>query len=195
MATATAPPMTLNDVRYRFTADEYYRMAEAGILTEDHRVELIEGDIIQMSPIGGPHANCVDALTRLFSALAGTEARLRVQNAVRLSDNTEVQPDVSIVKERVFGSELPGAGDVLLLIEVADSTFLSDRDIKIPLYARFGISQTILVDVPSRHMWHFTEPREYGYQVARRYSSGDHLNIVLTPTLAVTIKVDDLFAA
>ncbi|HYI16715.1 MAG TPA: Uma2 family endonuclease, partial [Thermomicrobiales bacterium] len=147
MATAMAPPTEYTPTRYRFTVDDFHLMAEAGILTSNPRVELIEGDITQMSPVGGPHANCGDALTRLFAPLAGTVARLRVQNAVRLSEDTEVQPDISIVTERVYGNDLPGVGDVLLLIEVADATLVSDRDIKIPLYSRFGIPQSILVDV------------------------------------------------
>jgi Uma2 family endonuclease len=195
MATAIEPRTTIEPARYRFTAEEYHRMGEVGILTEDDRVELIEGDITQMSPVGGPHANCVDALTRIFAPLAGTDARLRVQNAVRLSDDTEVYPDISIVRERVYGDDLPGAADVLLLIEVADSTFLSDRDFKVPLYSRYGIPQTLLVDVKSRCVWHFGEPDEDGYRLTRRYLSGQRFDIVLTPTLSFGIAVDDLFAS
>ena len=196
MATATEPRTTAEPARYRFTADEYHRMAETGIF-KDVRVELIEGDVTQMSPVGGAHANCVDALTRIFAPLAGTDARLRVQNAVRLSDDTEVYPDISIVRERVYGDDLPGAADGLLLIEVADSTFFSDRDFKMPLYARFGIPQTIVVDVKSRCVWHFSEPYEDGYQLTRRYLSGHQFDIVLTPTLGISISigVDDLFAS
>jgi len=195
MATAMAPPTEYTPTRYRFTVDDFHLMAEAGILTSNPRVELIEGDITQMSPVGGPHANCVDALTRLFAPLAGTVARLRVQNAVRLSEDTEVQPDISIVTERVYGNDLPGVGDVLLLIEVADATLVSDRDIKIPLYSRFGIPQSILVDVKRRHVWHFTDPRDAGYRHTRMYASGDQFEIALTPALRLTIKVDDLFSA
>ena len=195
MATATAPLTEYKPTRYRFTADEFHRMAEVGILSEDHRVELIEGDITKMSPVGGPHANCVDALTRLFAPLAGTEARLRVQNAVRLSDDTEVQPDISVVNERVYGTDLPGASDVLLLVEVADSTFTTDRDVKVPLYSRFGVPQLILVDVKRRQVWHFTEPQDDGYRLARRYSSADRFEIELTTSLKLRVIVDELFAA
>jgi Uma2 family endonuclease len=196
MATETVPHSSLIEpIRYRFTVDEFHRMVEAGILAEDDRIELIEGDITQMSPVGGPHANCVDALTRLFASLAGTDARLRVQNAVRLSDDTELQPDISIVTERTYGNELPGAADVLLLIEVAASTFATDRDIKVPLYARYEVPQTILIDVRNRHLWHFSEPREYGYQVVRRYGGSDQLKIELTAALSIAFRVTDLFVA
>ena len=196
MATVTSPhDSPIESIRYRFTVDEFHRMVESGILDENDRVELIEGDITQMSPVGGPHANCVDALTRLFAPLAGTDARLRVQNAVRLSDDTELQPDISIVSERIYGNDLPGVADVLLLIEVADSTFATDRDIKVPLYARYEVPQTILIDVRNRHLWHFSEPREFGYQVVRRYGSGDQLTIEMTAALNIMIRVDDLFAA
>ena len=187
--------MSVTLVRHQFTVDDYHRMTASGILTADDRVELIEGEIVAMSPVGGPHANCVDALTRLFAPLAGTEARLRVQNAVRLSDYTEVQPDISIVTERVYGSELPEVGDVLLLIEVADSTFVTDRDIKIPLYAQHGIPQTLLVEVQRRHVWHFTDPSDSGYRHTRMYASGDQFEITLTPSRRVAIKVDELFSA
>lgn len=182
-------------VRHRFTVEDYHQMATSGILSADDRVELIEGEIVSMSPIGGPHANCVDALTRLFASLAGTAARLRVQNAVRLSDSTEVQPDISIVRERIYGPDLPGAADVLLLIEVSDPTIVIDRDLKVPLYARSGIPKTVLVDVATHHVWHYTEPRQDGYRVARMYASGDQFEIPLTPALTVTISIDDLFSA
>lgn len=195
MATATAPPMTDAVVRYRFSVGAFHRMAEAGILTEDERVELIEGDITRMSTVGGPHANCVDALTRLFAPLAGSEARLRVQNAVQLSEDTEVHPDISIVRERVYGDDLPSRDDALLLIEVADSTLVPERDVRMPLYARYGIPQTVLVDVKRRHLWHFVEPGEDEYRLARRYSSGERFEIRLGSTLTFTINVDDVFAA
>lgn len=182
-------------VRHRFTVDDYHQMAAAGILTDEDRVELIEGEIIAMSPIGGPHANCVDALTRLFAPLAGTEARLRVQNAIRLSEHTEVQPDISIVRERVYGRDLPGAADVLLVIEVADTTLANDREVKIPLYAQAGIPQTILIDVSHPQLWLYREPRSDGYRVVQRFNIGDALAITLTPTLTIQIKVDELFSS
>lgn len=186
--------MAVARIRYPFTVDDYHRMVAAGILTEDDRVELIEGDIVAMSPIGGLHANCVDVLTQLAVPLAGNGVRLRVQNAVRLSDDTEVQPDISIVRERVYGRDLPAAVDVLLLIEVADTTLASDRDVKIPLYARAGIPQTILIDVSNPQLWLYREPRQDGYRIVQRFSLGDELVVSLTPTLTVTIKVDDLFS-
>jgi Uma2 family endonuclease len=195
MATVITTPAATEPAPYRFTAEQYHQMGESGIFKPDDRVELIEGEIIAMSPVGGPHANCVDALTRLFAPLADTHARLRVQNAVRLSESSEVQPDISIVTERVYGNDLPGVADVLLLIEVADSTYVTDRDVKVPLYAQSGIPQTILIDVRNRHLWHFSEPREYGYQVVRRYGSGDQVTIAMTSTLSITIRIDDLFAA
>src|SRR5437763_5948302 len=124
-----------------FTVDEYNRMGKAGILTEDDRVELIEGEIIQMPPIGSRHASCVGYLTsELAFALRG-RAILYVQNPFELSSHSEPEPDLSVLRLRDdrYVRHLPTADDVLLIIEVSDTTLAFDQRVKLPLYAREGV--------------------------------------------------------
>jgi Uma2 family endonuclease len=133
--------------RRRFTVHDYHRMAEAGILHEDDRVELIEGEVVEMTPIGGRHASCVAELTWLLSRQIGDELRLCVQNPVRLGEHGEPQPDLAVIRARDYKGSLPGPEDVMLLIEVADTSLSYDREVKLPLYARAGIAEAWLVDL------------------------------------------------
>src|SRR5437763_8245671 len=118
-----------------FNVDEYHRMAEAGILSEDDRVELIEGEIVEMSPIGVRHNACIDRLNALLNRYATPSAIVRVQGSVRLSDLSEPQPDIALLRFRddFYGSGQPGTGDILLLIEAADSSLGYDRGVKLRL--------------------------------------------------------------
>lgn len=132
-----------------FTVEEYHRMGESGILREDDRVELLEGEIVAMSPIGVRHANVVRRLNQLFTTKLGGRAIVDVQNPVRLNARSEPQPDVMLLKPKpdFYSSAHPGAEDVLLLIEVADTSGDIDREIKLPLYARHNIQEVWLVDI------------------------------------------------
>jgi Uma2 family endonuclease len=133
---------------HRFTVEEFHRMAEVGILSDDDRVELLEGEIIEMTPIGSQHAACVARLTQELSQRIGMTAILWVQNPVRLDQHSEPQPDIALLRPRqdFYASAHPGPEDVLLLIEAADRTAQLDRAIKLPLYAKAGIT---LNSVPS----------------------------------------------
>ena len=130
--------MAIQLTRRRFTVDEYHRMAHAGVLSEDERVELIEGEIIDMTPIGVRHARCVDQLNLLLTGSLSKRARVRVQSPVRLNELNEPQPDVTLLKMRDYSQDHdhPGPQDILLLIEVSDSTLDYDRTEKLPLFAR-----------------------------------------------------------
>ncbi len=121
--------------RRRFTVEEFHKMGEAGILGEDDRVELIDGEIIQMNPIGSRHAACVRELVWLVSRQLGDEFRLDVQNPVRLDGGLEPQPDLAAIRPGDYRNSLPGPEDVLLVIEVSDTTLRYDRNVKLPLYA------------------------------------------------------------
>ena len=121
--------------RRRFTAEEYHKMAEAGILHEDDRVELIEGEIVDMAPIGSRHATCVRELVWLLSKQLSDELRLDVQNPVRLVEYGEPQTDLAVIRAGDYAGALPEPGDVLLLIEVSDTTLRYDPEVKLPLYA------------------------------------------------------------
>jgi hypothetical protein len=144
------PPYT----RHRLTVDDYYRMAEAGILREDDRVELIEGEIIDMAPIGSTHAGTVKRLANLLMAAVGDTAIVSVQDPVRLGPRSEPQPDIALLRPRAdyYTSAHPGPADVLLLVEVADASLTYDRDVKVPLYARHGVSEVWLVDLAGHRL-------------------------------------------
>ena len=147
--------------RHKLDVHDYHRMAEAGILSTRDRVELIEGEIIDMPPIGGAHVNLVTWLTdQLGSALAG-RASISVQNPLRLTDLTEPEPDLALLRrkrDRQRSKEVPLAGDALLVVEVADSSLGYDRDTKFPLYAVSGVPEAWLVDVNGLTLVRYRDP-------------------------------------
>ena len=152
-------------MRWRFTVEDYYAMAEAGILSSDERFELLSGEIFAMAPIGSRHASCVDRLTNLLAAQVGLRAIARVQNPVRLNGGTETQPDLMLLQPQAeyYSSAHPGPGDVLLLIEVADTTVDSDRYHKLPIYARAGIVEFWMVNLQEDCVEVYTDPSATGY--------------------------------
>lgn len=192
MATVTATPTTTDATRYKFTAEEYHRMGEAGIFTEDDRVELIEGDIIQMAPVGDPHINAVDRLNEVFVIAVAGKARVSVQNPVRLSPRSEPQPDLLVLRRESFG-RAGRPDDVLVLVEVSDTTLRYDRDIKLPLYARHAIPHVLNVDMPGGAVVHYFEPHDGGYRQSTRYARGDTFTLEILPSVTISINVDDLF--
>jgi Uma2 family endonuclease len=161
-----------------FTRAEYYAMAEAGILKPEDRVELIEGEIYRMAPIGNPHAGCVNRLVHQFSALtAANRAVLSPQNPVNLTDISEPQPDVTLLRPRedFYGEGHPTPTDVLLLVEVAGSSIGFDRHTKIPLYARCGIPEAWLVDLVKKILEVHRDPTPAGYRNVQRLHRGDRI--------------------
>ncbi len=160
--------------RFRLTVEGYRQMAEAGILGEDDRVELIEGELIQMPPIGAKHAEVVDYINDVFSHQAGDDKRTRVQNPVQLGDYGEVYPDIAILRKRRYFDAHPGPGDVFLIIEVSDSTLTYDRDLKVPLYAAHSIPEVWLINVAERCIEIFRQPSptERRYESVQRIERG-----------------------
>ena len=170
--------MTLKLKTRRFTVGDYHRMAEAGILSEDDRVELIEGEIIETAPIGGRHVGLVHRLTHLFVRRFGDAAVVSVQNPVRLNDRTEPQPDLMLLHHRAdfyAAVGLPTSEDVLLLVEVADTTAEVDRRVKIPLYARSGIGEVWLVDVEREVITVYRDPAPDSYHTSWTAQRGGSL--------------------
>ena len=151
--------------RHRITVEHYYRMAEAGLFAPDERVELVNGEIIDMPPIGSRHAATAAQLADLLTAAVGDRAMVRTQWPVRLSDETEVQPDLSVVRARedYYRTRHPVAADVLLLVEVSDSTLRYDREVKISLFARCGIPEVWIVDLQSEQIHFHRSPMEGSY--------------------------------
>ncbi len=174
-------------IRRRFTVDEYHRMAEAGILREDDRVELIGGEIVEMSPIGGRHAACVREINHLLSRQLGDELRVDVQSPVKLNEQEEPQPDLAVIRTRDYAGSLPTPEDVLLLAEVADTSLAYDRSVKLPLYARFGIPEVWLVDLNGGIIERHTEPSEDGYHLVRRAGRRESLESAVLPALAIPV--------
>ncbi len=186
-------PGTLVEPRRRpFSVDEYYRMADSGILTDDDRVELIEGEIVQMTPIGSRHAACVKKLIKVFTNMIGGEEILSVQDPIRLDEFTEPEPDIAVLKERddFYAKSHPGPEDVLLIIEVADASVRYDREVKIPLYAKAGIPEVWIVNLPDKTIEMFRNPVESGYEETSILRKGQSLSP--TAFSEVEIRVEEI---
>jgi len=173
----------------RFTVDEYQRMGEAGILPEDERVELIEGEILTMAALGGPHVSCVIRLEAGFGRSAPGRFMVSTQNPVRLSSDSAPQPDVAIlrVKPDFYAVGLPAPEDVLLLIEVADSSLGFDRGTKLPLYAAASIPDVWIVNLNADCVEVYRQPEGEHYREQRVYRRGETLTPVALPELAFPI--------
>ena len=163
--------------RHRFTVAEYERMGKVGIFSEDERVELVCGEIIQMSPIGERHAACVDALAEALRDRLGRSVIIRVQSPVRLDEHSQPQPDITLLKRRddFYRHSHPSPEDILLVIEVSDKTLKYDQKIKVPLYARVGIPETWLVNLPEERIKAYAEPAEGAYQTISSYARGEEV--------------------
>jgi Uma2 family endonuclease len=174
-----------------FTVDEYYRMAEAGIFTEDDRVELINGEIIEMSPIGNPHVACVDRANALFAAALAGRAMVSIQNPVRLGTYNEPQPDVVLMKPRAdfYASKRHTPEDTLLIIEVADTTLSYDRNVKLPIYAASGVQEVWIEDLQHDVILVYRDPAGGAYKTCLRLRRGDSLPVSAIPD--VIFQVED----
>jgi Uma2 family endonuclease len=173
-----------------FTVDEYYRLSDAGILTEDDRVELIEGKIVEMSPIGSLHAACVKRLNTLMSRGVGTGAIVSVQDPIRLDDYSEPQPDVVLVRPRddFYAEQHPGAEDVLLLVEVADSSEEYDRRVKVPLYASAGVPEVWVVNLNRNVIEVYSNPVGGDYVEQREARPGERIEVSHVPGVVLDVS-------
>jgi Uma2 family endonuclease len=178
--------------RRRFTVEEYHKMAEAGILHEADRVELIEGEILQLSPIGNRHSTCVRRLVAFMTRAVGDTAIVDVQNPVRLPNDTEPQPDLALLKPRddFYATAHPGPDDVLLLVEVSDTTIQYDRGEKLGLYARVGIPEYWIVDLTSDRLEVYSRPVSGEYRDLRKFGHGETVASNAIPSLS--LAADDV---
>jgi len=153
--------MQIEATRRRFTVDDYYRMGETGILSENDRTELIEGEIIEMSPIGNPHMNAVNRTNMIFARGIGDKVVVSVQNPAFMDQYNLPQPDVVLIRPResFYGEGLPNSEDVVLLVEVADASLRFDRKVKIPIYARSGVQEVWIVDLQNQIIHVYREPK------------------------------------
>lgn len=181
--------MSVQLLRRKFTVEQYHKMGESGILTEDDRVELIRGEIVEIASIGRRHAACVNRLVRLFTQILGDSIILSPQNPVELSDNSEPQPDTALLQPRpdFYESGHPQPEDIILLVEVADTTAESDRTIKIPLYAENGIGETWLVNINEQCVEVYRETSATGYQNVHIFQRGQSLSLQAFPDINITV--------
>ena len=194
MTTQTKPPpqssSVLNLPVRRFTVAEYYAMAEAGILTEDDRVELLDGVIVEMAPVGSRHVGCVNLYTRWLSQLVGDRAILQVQGSIHLDDDTEPQPDLALLRNRpdFYSSSHAEPSDVLLLIQIADSSVGYDRHEKLPRYAQAGIPEVWITVLSERIIEDHSEPVDGVYTRNLIYVPGDTISPGALPDIELAVS-------
>ena len=181
--------MSVTLLKRLFTVEEYRKMGESGILKEGDRLELIRGEIIQMSPTGPVHAAYVKHLNEIFISRLAGRVIVGVQDPVELDDKSEPQPDLALLQRRTdfYKSGHPRSQDVLLLVEVADTTIKSDRDIKIPLYAEDKIPEVWLVNVNEYCLEVYREPTADGYQNVQRLEEGQTVTVQAFPDIVFTV--------
>ncbi|MEJ0036785.1 MAG: Uma2 family endonuclease [Gammaproteobacteria bacterium] len=176
--------------RHRITVDEYYRMAEVGLLAPDARVELIDGEIIDMAPIGNPHMATVDRINRLLFHAVGERAIVRCQGAVQLGDYSAPQPDFVLLapREDYYASRRAISADTLLTIEVSDTTLRYDSGRKMSLYARHNVPELWVIDVPNARVHLFRKPSGNEYLEASILEAPDALSIERLPGIVVDLS-------
>jgi Uma2 family endonuclease len=181
--------------RRRFSVTDFHRMAETGIFGENDRVELLDGDLVDMAPIGPAHADVVDLITRALDRNGlGEACLLRVQNPVQLDDYSELCPDVAVVRHRRYRDAHPQPQDVLLIIEVSDRTLADDREVKAPAYAAHAIPELWIVNIPERCVEIYREPHipERRYQNMQRVARGW---VSMQQQPRVRLALSDLFSS
>jgi len=178
---------------HKFTTDQYHLMHESGVFGEGDRLELINGEITEMSPIGRKHAVCVTRLTELFFSHLLGKVQIWSQNPILLDNGSEPQPDLVILKRRedFYADALPIPSDILLIIEVADSTIAYDREVKMPLYSVAGIPEMWLFDINRRVIEGYSQPSALGYKKMQRYEQNDEFSMLAFPD--VTFAWQEMF--
>jgi Uma2 family endonuclease len=175
--------------RRLFTIDQYHQMITSGVLTEGDRVELIDGEILEMVAIGSKHGAQVKRLNRLLSGLLESSVLVSVQDPVELGPRSEPQPDVALLRWRAdfYETSHPQASDVYLLIEVADSTLDYDRSVKALLYSRSDIFEYWIVNLQDNVIEVHRQPSQSGYQLIQSYQRGIDIEIMALPGLGLTV--------
>ena len=184
--------MSVEIARHTFTVSEYARMGASGVFAPNDRVELIEGEIVEMSPVGSRHAACVDLLaTNLHGQLQG-RAIVRTQSPIQLDEFSEPQPDIALLKfrEDFYRDAHPSPSEVLLVIEVSDTTIRYDREVKIPLYARAGIPEALIFNLSDEQLEYYAQPEAGMYRVRRTLKRGDRFES--SSSAGVVLDLDEI---
>ncbi|MFV9504788.1 MAG: Uma2 family endonuclease [Oscillochloridaceae bacterium umkhey_bin13] len=188
-AVLMAAPVRIDTSLRRFTVDEYSRMLAAGVLRPDERVELLDGAIVEMSPIGPLHAAIVSRLYEILLRRLPPTYQVRAQQPIRLSLHSEPEPDLAVVIGRVdyYATAHPTPADVRLVIEVADTTLTFDRGIKLALYATAALTEVWIVDVAGQQIEQYTDPDHGQYRSKQTYGHGQELVLPTTPSIVLSI--------
>lgn len=184
--------MAVELVHYKLTADEYQRMIETGIIAEGAPVELIAGELIQMAAFGGEHLLRVGDLTRLLILATEPPVFVSPQGSIRLDARSEPEPDFAILRSRPLGRTPPPADEVILVIEVSDSSLMYDLNVKAPLYARAGIPEYWVVDLTDQRVLRHRVPRDGRYAIVEEFRGDDKITSQTEPP--ITIAVAEIFA-
>ena len=179
--------------RFKLTVGDYHRLGQVGILTETNRVELIEGELIEMAPIGAMHMTLVNRLNKFLVLAVGDRGVVSIQNPVTLSLHSEPQPDIAILSQGAESAApaVPHAHDVMLLIEVADTTLNYDRTTKLKIYAQAGVSEVWIVNVQDKCIETYQEPTATGYMRKQDFGHHDVVSPVALPQ--VMLEVGEIF--
>jgi len=173
----------------RFTADEFHRMVQVGIFSERERVELIDGEIVVMSPIGNRHAACISRANRALVTSAGVDAIVQPQGPLRLDLYYEPEPDFVLLRPRAdfYATRHRSPADVLLVIEIADSSLEYDRDVKAPIYAAAGVPEYWLADLNANTLWRYSSPERGVYARVEECRRGQTIAPLLLPACAIAV--------
>ncbi len=182
------PELECVPTRRLFTVEELYVMDAAGMFDNDERIELLDGEIIVMPPIGEPHADGTDRLDESFKEQLLRRARVRVQGPVRISDNSLLQPDIAVLRLRDdYHRRAPAPEDALLLVEVADTSLEFDREVKLPRYAAAGIPEVWIVNLRSRQVEGYSDPVDGTYRSRRMVTAEGSIGPLAFPDVALAV--------
>ena len=176
--------------RKRFTVSDFQQMVDVGILQEDDRCELLNGEIVKMSSIGQRHASKVNRLAQLFHEIARGTIIVSTQNPIELGPFSQPEPDIGLLRwqDDFYESGHPKAEDVYLLVEVADSTLETDRNIKLPLYAQTGIAEVWIVNLQDNVIEVYRQPIGTNYSVTQIFILGQTLTIEALPEITIEVN-------
>ena len=175
--------------RRAISVREYHKMIDAGVFRDDDQIELIEGELIQMSPISGPHMQLVNILTRILVQQVGEAGVVSPQNPIALAPDSEPEPDFVILRpECLHRTDVPTAQDVLLVVEVSHSSLAYDRDVKIPLYAKHGIPEVWIFETTSRSVSIYRDPMRSNYQRLLTPDRTETISPALLPNVQIRLR-------
>ena len=179
---------------HKFTVDEYMRMSEVGILAREDKVELVDGVLFEMAPIGRPHGRRTHRLARLFGRLVPEEVEVSIQSTIRLSDRTAPEPDIALLTPEASLDEnnVPSSQGILLIVEIADSSLRTDRTEKALRYAQSGIPELWIFILETDEIEVSRHPTPKGYADIQTYRRGDTLTIHELP--GINLTADELLA-